>query len=385
MLATAESEGVVIKTKTLYDEYFKPDEGKVFADPTSIPYFDGDYIPGEVENIIQDLHKDDLKRCKQKENDANISGVIPRVRLTEEKPVGNKRGTRSNPDLVHFEPDIVMKRLGHSLSQIKRNFFVVYLRSCVFAEAVDKGMDVSKWTEEDDDDFKDKSGYIVGKDASILGKHESFISSRSPPENDANSECEAVCPVGTPQSLDKTVVSDDSSVVVSVGNIVQSSGDVDRNAVETVARPSDSSLAPLATKLQSPDNSNPFTASDSCTGRKTSSQVSDNNSSKVSPTFIGSTVDLDPLINNEIFETRQQFLNFCQTNHYQFDELRRAKHTTMMVGYLVCLSTISLCLFCFCSSQFSFWSSYGACYAMIDSLPNPQRIGYQVFAAVWKM
>jgi E1A/CREB-binding protein len=100
MLATAEFVGVVIKTKTLYDEYFKPDEGKVFVHPTSIPYFEGDYIPGEVENIIEDLQKDDLKRCKQKDNDANISGAMPRMRLTEEKPIGNKRRTRSNPDQV---------------------------------------------------------------------------------------------------------------------------------------------------------------------------------------------------------------------------------------------------------------------------------------------
>jgi len=34
-----------------------------------------------------------------------------------------------------------------------------------------------------------------------------------------------------------------------------------------------------------------------------------------------------------IFDTRQSFLNLCQGNHYQFDQLRRAKHTSMMVLY----------------------------------------------------
>ena len=33
----------------------------------------------------------------------------------------------------------------------------------------------------------------------------------------------------------------------------------------------------------------------------------------------------------EIFNTRQDFLNLCKGNHYQFDELRRAKHTSMMI------------------------------------------------------
>jgi len=33
----------------------------------------------------------------------------------------------------------------------------------------------------------------------------------------------------------------------------------------------------------------------------------------------------------EFLNNRQAFLNLCRGNHYQFDELRRAKHTSMMV------------------------------------------------------
>ncbi|GFH50108.1 hypothetical protein CTEN210_06584 [Chaetoceros tenuissimus] len=33
----------------------------------------------------------------------------------------------------------------------------------------------------------------------------------------------------------------------------------------------------------------------------------------------------------DIFNFRQDFLNLCTKNHYQFDQLRRAKHTTMML------------------------------------------------------
>ena len=43
--------------------------------------------------------------------------------------------------------------------------------------------------------------------------------------------------------------------------------------------------------------------------------------------------DPDPDIESEIFETRQAFLSLCQGNHYQFDSLRRAKHSSMMVLY----------------------------------------------------
>merc|ERR1712137_372567 len=45
------------------------------------------------------------------------------------------------------------------------------------------------------------------------------------------------------------------------------------------------------------------------------------------------TEDFDPLMDNQFFDTRQQFLSLCQGNKYQFDQLRRAKHSSMMVLY----------------------------------------------------
>eukprot|EP00953_Heterococcus_sp_UTEX-ZZ885_P032318 16882-Heterococcus_DN1.PRE.3 len=42
------------------------------------------------------------------------------------------------------------------------------------------------------------------------------------------------------------------------------------------------------------------------------------------------TQDPDDILESEFFDTRQAFLNLCQGNHYQFDLLRRAKHTSMM-------------------------------------------------------
>uniref|UniRef100_A0A0E0LFE3 histone acetyltransferase n=1 Tax=Oryza punctata TaxID=4537 RepID=A0A0E0LFE3_ORYPU len=45
------------------------------------------------------------------------------------------------------------------------------------------------------------------------------------------------------------------------------------------------------------------------------------------------TKDRDIILENEIFDTRQAFLSFCQGYHYQYDTLRRAKHSTMMMIY----------------------------------------------------
>ena len=51
------------------------------------------------------------------------------------------------------------------------------------------------------------------------------------------------------------------------------------------------------------------------------------------PKFSDDTEDVDDVQECEHFDTRQSFLNLCQGNHYQFDQLRRAKHTSMMVLY----------------------------------------------------
>ncbi|XP_057841240.1 histone acetyltransferase HAC1 isoform X1 [Cryptomeria japonica] len=45
------------------------------------------------------------------------------------------------------------------------------------------------------------------------------------------------------------------------------------------------------------------------------------------------TRDRDEIVESEFFDTRQAFLSLCQGNHYQYDTLRRAKHSSMMVLY----------------------------------------------------
>jgi E1A/CREB-binding protein len=49
--------------------------------------------------------------------------------------------------------------------------------------------------------------------------------------------------------------------------------------------------------------------------------------------IIPPNVDEDPEMDSEFFDTRQQYLSLCQGNHYQFDTLRRARHSSMMTLY----------------------------------------------------
>eukprot|EP00879_Flechtneria_rotunda_P004691 GHRR01004955.1.p1 GENE.GHRR01004955.1~~GHRR01004955.1.p1 ORF type:complete len:1088 (+),score=359.45 GHRR01004955.1:402-3266(+) len=65
--------------------------------------------------------------------------------------------------------------------------------------------------------------------------------------------------------------------------------------------------------------------------------------------------DRDPDMGSEFFETRQAFLSLCQGNHYQFDSLRRAKHSSMMVLYHLhnpqAPAFSSTCNFCHCEIE----------------------------------
>ena len=216
MLSKAKEEGIVLKTRTLYDEYFKnyavnPKTGRMY-DPTNLPYFDGDYIPGEIEKIIKDLNQDELKREETK-----LKGPKPTSNHTQKE--GKRVGTRSNPgDIVDQSRDKVMNRLDLVLSRMKKNFMVVQLLSDDFIEAVEKGADLSSWVES-----MEQKG-------------------KNPMPMSGNTAAGAA--------------------------IVKISAD---------------------------------------------------------------TEDHDKSMEQDCIDTRLQFLNFCQRNNYQFDELRRAKHSTMML------------------------------------------------------
>mmetsp|Transcript_27183 Transcript_27183/g.57354 ORF Transcript_27183/g.57354 Transcript_27183/m.57354 type:complete len:699 (+) Transcript_27183:4052-6148(+) len=233
MLMKAKDEGIVLETRTLYDEYFKnnavnPDTGDTY-DPTSLPYFDGDYIPGEIERVIKDLNVEDSKREEKK-----LKGSIAKGNFQKLKE-GKRKGTRSNPgELVNQARDKVMNRLDLVLSRMKKNFMVAQLLSDDFIQAVERGDNVSSWTESGTKKSKHK-----GKNPNVLQFQDSIEK----------------------QTLEELPVN---------------------SALTTTWR------------------------------------------------IAGDTKDEDPLMEQECIDTRLQFLNYCQRNNYQFDELRRAKHTTAM-------------------------------------------------------
>lgn len=229
-LNKAKAEGIVVETTNFHDEYFtnagtNAPTGQAIA-PTSLPYFEGDYIPGEIETIISHLSDEERKRLP----------VSPPP--SAPKRSGSKLGTRSNPgQLVNQVQDKIMLRLGKVIYNMKENLMIVRLRSKRFVAAVERGDDVSGWHEDDEG-----AASIKGKgDSSSFGKEEEK-------EGDEKEE---------------------------------------KPSLEQIK-------SALANK-------------------------------------VGSTFDDDHQFESEMFENRQLFLNYCQGNQFQFDDLRHAKHSTLML------------------------------------------------------
>lgn len=215
MLLECQKRSIVGKLTNMYDEYFNDKT----LDAAAVPYFDGDYFPGEAENIIKELNDIDKKGKsssggkKAPSKSKKCSGVI-------------KDGVYESEDYKDGGRDPVMQKFCDAISGMKESFMVAFL-NC--------------------------------KDA----KPENLIMSKEIMESrDAYNK-----------------IIEESGVKLSRSK----DGDADEKQVDRFGR---------------------------------DIRVLDDDTEE---------------IDCEFFNTRQAFLDLCRGNHYQFDELRRAKHTSMMV------------------------------------------------------
>jgi hypothetical protein len=106
----------------------------------------------------------------------------------------------------------------------------------------------------------------------------------------------------------------------------------DAKKVEAPAAP-----APATEKSSAPSNEKPRDEkSEGKASAQTESTQEAKSETRVVPKKVKRAIgdDLDDLIMPcEIFDTREAFLLYCQNNHCQFDQIRRAKHSSMMVLY----------------------------------------------------
>jgi hypothetical protein len=350
MLDKAKAQGVVIRTTTLYDEYFAKDSADPLSlqkdNPTCLPYFEGDYIPGEIENIIHHLEAD------------------------KSKDTG--------------PTDRVMDRIGHNLNKMKENFIVVHLRNRRFAAAVERGEDVSRWKEDSDDEMvRSKRAKISVKDAGTIPSPEHVSENMVNSSDHVASALEDGQDTFVPMEKKEESAKEDPSFLRGKGDNVSDYGNEASvagsdmqvvNGTEAVGEvKSENSYvnekvdtctethfevpglqcddpAVVEKSMESRENGSSEDSASSVPDSK-DTQHDQNGSpgndfgtkemrNAVAHHFSGlkrpsspvdDTFDEDAPIESEMFESRQQFLNYCQTTHCQFDELRRAKHSTIMV------------------------------------------------------
>lgn len=226
MLIDAQKRNVVGKVTNMYDLYFADEK----LDATAVPYLEGDYFPGEAENIIKMIEegggKAGGKGSKKKKSKANKSkgGTGTRSTGVDEEAL---LLSGAFGDLKDLDRDQVMVKLGETILPMKDSFIVAFLN---WSGAKEEHLKVPEEIEKARAELaKNEDSDLAGSKRDNLGNVRDLLASD--------------------KSLDGVKIIDDDAE------------------------------------------------------------------------------DLDC----EFLNNRQAFLNLCRGNHYQFDELRRAKHTSMMV------------------------------------------------------
>lgn len=136
MLVAAQARGIVGKITNMYDLYFSNPKN----DATMVPYMEGDYFPGEVENTIRDM--EDGKLGKK----AGSDGKKKKAKTKSKNQSSGRKGTRSGgideealaasgvlppgydqKSMEAGQQDYVMTKLGQIIEPMKESFIVAYL------------------------------------------------------------------------------------------------------------------------------------------------------------------------------------------------------------------------------------------------------------------
>lgn len=382
MLKDSQKQGIVGRLTNAYDLYFA--HGKY--DATILPYMEGDYFPAEMENIIKDmeegknLSKKPEKSCKKgkKENKKKKSKA------------GARGGTRSSgidqesldasgmvPEGVNIKSlqeggrDWVMRKLGETINPMKESFIVAFLNydgqtpeNQVVPKHVkeyhEKHGIVVKTTKprlkaiKDDergnsnrgaaDDFK-KGERSEAKDSTSVTK-DSHLKESAGSSEEKGKPAMGVKPSASPmvtndgEGREKTVEAEKKKATES-GD--KTNNPANLNFKEGKKDESEAGQAGDEKNLESPsavrggkfaamekrkkDMEIPEEAESSKPEEQPSRMITKDSRGRLVKVIDDDEEEMDC----EFLNNRQLFLNLCQGNHYQFDSLRRAKHTSMMV------------------------------------------------------
>ncbi len=395
MLVKAQERGIVGKVTNMYDLFFANSKN----DATVVPYMEGDYFPGEVENTIRDMEEgkhskksnSEGKKKKSKKNKSGRKGT--RSGGIDEDALAASGILPPGYDQKSMEQghqDYVMKKLGQIIEPMKESFIVAYLS---WAGARPEDMEVTKEVtvarerlaagkdgkvKQDKPEAKEKSEEKKSEgasDSTDVNMEDVSSNAATPKEKvdevkaeeknntGENSHPSAVgnkngtAPSAAPSSvLTSTTSSDqpktDANTPGAKPDPQPSSGPkvkeenneqdtpVNGKNTPTVAGPSEE----VKKKLSIVSREGKFAAMEArkrtiegsikkeSTGEKEKKGKAAMVTVKDRKGRLVKVLDDDEEeMDCEFLNNRQLFLELCQTNNYQFDQMRRAKHSSMMV------------------------------------------------------
>jgi len=352
MLVMAQKRGVVGRVTNMYDLYFANPKN----DATVVPYMDGDYFIAEVENIIKNIEEG--KNNKK----TNVDGKKKKSK-NKSKTKSGRGGTRStgldeaalaasgiNPpgydekSLKEGQQDYVMAKLGETIQPMKESFIVAHL---AWEHATEENLVVPKEVQE----YRQKHGIETGigsksndnaelieaRNVSESKKGPSSVSgeevksSLSEEANEAGGVKVKIECTASSSSLSKMVTDKDSSdgagnCAENQSNGAQASSSSAGSGASVVVR--GGKFAAMAARKRNIEGKVKHEHVSSSSSLQPVNQGRVKNSDG---RFVKVLDDDKEEMDCEFLNNRQAFLELCQTNNYQFDQMRRAKHSSMMV------------------------------------------------------
>ncbi|RMZ57131.1 hypothetical protein APUTEX25_002363 [Auxenochlorella protothecoides] len=271
MLRQARAEGIVTHVSNLYDTYFEGGRDHRLERPSvlHLPYFEGDYWPGEAENLLASLGEEDRQAGKSGSKGGG------RSKATKGKRLG----------LQGAGLDVrILARLGETISGMREDFIVAHLAEPCSA----------------------CRGYISGDVRLVHPSPPARVTVRAERTFDGIALDRPGGEASRTQTLTRFQLCPACYSAAAAGAGAGSGALAAPRAPDPSAPPCLPGL-PAGIELGA---LRPLPCA-----------------------LIPPTADGAPEMENEFFDSRQAFLSLCQGNHYQFDSLRRTKHSSMMVLY----------------------------------------------------
>jgi hypothetical protein len=334
MLKRCVERGIVCEVTDLHSEYL--------ADPSveavSLPYFEGDYWVNEAEVIIKNF--DD-----RKEDDYYNDGSGNKSKRRNKSKRPGKTSLNSS-STGKTERDPLMSKLASIIEPMKDTFFVARLHPKEYVDRVrqvDTVLEAAKTEESKEKTDKElQEEALSGQD--IVPDVAASVSSKGtkrPRDDDDSSQSNHQ----EDGDSDDDFMRDASMITANSDKIVENESKAEDSdvVIDTHVTGNDTNIHPPTSSSSSSDSGTVESLS-SAPPMTVKSDVVPSTSCAVSlkglipvgedmPDLPDDTEDVDDIQESEHFDTRQSFLNLCQGNHYQYDQLRRAKHSSMMVLY----------------------------------------------------